>query len=109
MLLRRLRRLRRRHRRHPLSLEVQQLRPLPLLLLPALPLRAIIQQKSQCATERQNDEALEDIAVDVIAVVAVTAVNMVFVVVWLVVVPAGEFGFEESRQPFGEGEVFLDS
>ena len=86
-----------------------QLGSLPLLLLPPLPLRTIIQQESQRATKRENNQALKNIAIDVIAIVAVAAVDVVFIIIWLVVVPTSEFGFEESGEPLGEGEVFLDT
>jgi hypothetical protein len=83
-------------------------KPLPLLLLPPLPLRAIVEQERQRPTKRQNNQRLEDIGVNIVAVVAVAAIEVVLVVVGLVVVPAGEFGLEEGAEPFGEGEVFLD-
>ena len=89
----------------PLLLRGQSL---PLLLLPPLPLRAVVKQERQGPTKRKNDQGLEDVGVDVVAVVAVAAVEVVLVVVGLVVVPAGELGFEEGAEPFGEGEVFLD-
>lgn len=82
------------------TLRVPRSSPLPLLLGPPLPLRAIIQQESQCAAERQNHQALEDVGVDLVGVVAVAAVEVIFVVVWLVVVPSCEFGFEEGGEPF---------
>ena len=85
-----------------------QLGSLPLLLLPPLPLRAVVKQERQGPTKRKNDQGLEDVGVDVVAVVAVAAVEVVLVVVGLVVVPACELGFEESAEPFGEGEVFFD-
>ena len=88
-----------------LSLRSQSL---PLLLLAPLPLRAIVEQERQRTTQRENDQALEDVRVDVVAVVAVAAVEVVLVVIWFVVVPAGKFGFEEGAEPFGEGEVFFD-
>ena len=75
---------------------------LPLLLLASLPLRAIIEQERQRTTKGENDQALEDVRVDVVAVVAVAAVEVVLVVIWFVVVPAGKFGFEEGAEPFGE-------
>ena len=89
----------------PLLLRGQSL---PLLLLPPLPLRAIVKQERQGPTKRKNDQGLEDVGVDVVAVVAVAAVEVVLVVVWLVVVPAGELGFEEGAEPFAERPVFFD-
>lgn len=85
-----------------------QLLSLPLLFLSPLPLRAIVQQKRQSTAERENDERLENVRVDFVAVIAVTAVNVVFIIIRLIVVPTGEFGFEERAEPLGEGEVLLD-
>jgi hypothetical protein len=78
--------------------------PQSLLFLPPLSLRPIIQQKRQRAAKRQNNERFKDIRINVIAIFVV---NDSIIVVGFIVVPAREFGFQKSGEPFGQGLVFL--
>jgi hypothetical protein len=84
---------------HSVSLQMLQLLSLPFLFLSALALRTVVQQKCQSSTKREDDKRFEDIGVNLIAVVAIATVNMVFVVVRFVVIPACQLRFEEGTEP----------
>jgi hypothetical protein len=85
---------------------LSQLLSSPFLLAAPLPLGAIVQQECQRTAERQDSQALEDIAIDVCGVVIVVVLSGV-IVVRLVVVPICKFGFEEGGEPFSEGGGFF--
>ena len=80
-----------------------------LFLLSALSLGTIIQQESQRARQRQDEQRVQNLRVDVVAEVVVAAGHwVVVVVVRFVVFPACDLGFEERRKPFSHRPFFLD-
>jgi hypothetical protein len=101
------------HRHSLIQLLLLFLLPSSLFLLSSLPLCPVVQQECQSAAQSQNDERLENIRINIVAVVAVTVVVVagcmcVIEVIRLVFIPAGEFGFEESVEPLRKCPLFLD-
>lgn len=96
------------YRGQAIRLQMLQLLSLAFLFLSPLTLSTVIQQESKSTTEREDDETLKNVRIHFIAIVPIATINVVFVVVRFVVVPAREFGFEERTKPFRKGKVFLD-